>query len=98
MKGQRGGFRMLRREERTQPKTKDSYRATRKPGGEALCPRCDAVYRRGRWSAGPAPRSPRLLHCPACRRTREQLPAGYVSLSGPFLSAHSEEIVHLMRR
>jgi len=98
MKSQRGSFRMPKHEELSQPNTKDAFRSARKPGGEALCPRCGSVYKRGRWSAGPAPRNPRLLHCPACRRTREQLPAGYVNLSGQFLSGHREEIVGLMRR
>ena len=36
--------------------------------------------------------------CPACRRVRERLPAGYVSLGGPFLQAHRGEILNLVRR
>lgn len=35
--------------------------------------------------------------CPACHRIRDQVPAGFLTLSGEFLGAHKEEILHLVR-
>ena len=35
--------------------------------------------------------------CPACRRVRDKLPAGTLVLEGPFVDAHQDEIVHLIR-
>jgi hypothetical protein len=32
--------------------------------------------------------------CPACRRIRDGYPAGFVTLSGPFLSAHYDSVLH----
>jgi hypothetical protein len=97
MKRERGGFRMLQREQLLQSGAGDSYRGSRKPGASVVCPDCRAVFRRGRWRTGAAPRSPLLERCPACRRLREHLPAGYVTLSGEFLAGHRGEILQRLR-
>ena len=34
---------------------------------------------------------------PACPRIRDKLPAGEVTLEGPFVHAHRAELVHLVR-
>ena len=35
--------------------------------------------------------------CPACHRTQDKCPAGYLTLSGLFLKEHREEILNLAR-
>jgi NMD protein affecting ribosome stability and mRNA decay len=99
MKTNRGGFRMLRREQLLQSGVaEDSYRGTRKVREPAACPECGAVYRRGRWLASAVPpRAARAQRCPACRRQREGLAAGYVTLAGPFFAERRAEILSRVR-
>ena len=58
----------------------DPYEAQHKPAGPAACPQCQAVYHRGRWQWGETPEGAHPHLCPACRRIREQLPAGTMTL------------------
>jgi len=75
----------------------DPYRPGRKPAGPAQCPRCRAVFRRGRWSWGPAQGVALKRRCPACRRIDERFPAGYVSIAGGFFATHRGEILALVK-
>ena len=75
----------------------DPYLERAKPRGPAACPDCGAVYRRGRWQWGEASERARPHLCPACRRTRENEPAGTIRLSGPFFAAHRAELLALVR-
>ena len=45
-----------------------------------------------------APEPAAILVCPACRRTREGVPAGEITLSGSFYADHADEILRLVRR
>jgi hypothetical protein len=58
----------------------DPYEAQHKPHEPAACPQCRAVYHQGRWQWGKTPENAAPLLCPACRRIREQLPAGTMTL------------------
>ena len=75
----------------------DPYAEYEKPPEPTVCPECDAVFRKGRWqwSAGPFD-APRSL-CPACRRIRDDNPAGYITVHGDFAVAHRDEILNLAR-
>ena len=75
----------------------DPYQEKGKPGAQASCPDCGAVFRRGRWAWGEASAKAQAHLCPACLRTREQAPAGYVYLGGSFLADHKEELLHLLK-
>ena len=97
MKATRNGFRMLSRKQLLQEVVHDAYQARRKPGESVRCRGCNAVYRRGRWTSGIAGGPARAALCPACRRVREHLPAGFVTLSGDFLSGHRGDIVALVK-
>lgn len=98
MKAQRGGFRVGRHEQLLQEVAHDSYKPARKLSEGTRCRDCGAVYRRGRWSvATTVARSAHLGRCPACRRTREHFPAGYISLKGDFYRAQRDEILALVR-
>lgn len=52
------------------------------------------VHGRWQWSVKPPEHE---TVCPACHRIRDGLPAGYVALSGPFVTLHRNELVRLMR-
>jgi hypothetical protein len=61
------------------------------------CPTCSAVYRQGRWTWAPAPFAAHETVCPACRRIRDEYPAGLVTLEGDFVASHRGEIENLVR-
>jgi NMD protein affecting ribosome stability and mRNA decay len=70
-----------------------------------VCTQCGAVYVNRRWVAADAPfktRETQHWHparetvCPGCRRRAEGVPSGYVYLDGTFLTAHRDEIEHLL--
>ena len=75
----------------------DPYQARSKPPEPAACPKCGIVFHEGRWQRLPRPAAAHDHVCPACRRTEDHYPAGYVTLSGKFLTIHHEEIMQLVR-
>jgi hypothetical protein len=95
MKTERGGFRMLRKEQRMS-ETEDSYRMTGKLPDPARCPKCKASYLDGRWTWRSAPAGAASHTCPACRRIADGFPAGYVALRGAFLPLHRTEVLNLV--
>lgn len=97
MKIDRGAFRMLQREQLLDEPVHDSYKPRRKLGEPTRCAGCGAVYRRGRWRWGAAPPGARAALCPACQRTRDRFPAGYVALKGGFFARHRDEILARVR-
>jgi hypothetical protein len=73
-----------------------------KPRGQlpepSVCTDCGVVYTQGRWQWLPeAPPDGEEVLCPACRRVRDRVPAGFLTLSGGFLAGHREEILNLAR-
>jgi NMD protein affecting ribosome stability and mRNA decay len=75
----------------------DPYHSKRKPPEPTTCPECGAVFHRGRWQWGEAPAGAHEETCPACRRIKDRVPAGFLNLKGEFLSGHRDEILHLIR-
>jgi len=98
MKGGREGFRTGRHEQRFEGLEKDAYKPGRKLAGPARCRGCGAVFRRGRWTWAPAGEAPRPAWCPACRRARDGMPAGYVRIEGDYQREHRDDIVRRLRR
>jgi NMD protein affecting ribosome stability and mRNA decay len=74
----------------------DPYQERYKPPEPAFCPRCSAIFHNGRWQWGDKGAGAHEHVCPACRRIQERYPAGYVTLSGPFLAQHADEISGLI--
>jgi NMD protein affecting ribosome stability and mRNA decay len=97
MKSERGGFRMLKREQLFQELVHDSYKAKRKLPEPTRCPECGAVFHKGRWTWGAAPAGAHEQKCPACHRIHDKFPAGYVTLKGEFLREHRDQILNLLK-
>jgi NMD protein affecting ribosome stability and mRNA decay len=68
-----------------------------------VCDGCGARYENKRWYAGESvPTIGRgegveRIACPACRRMRENNPAGIVTFSGSYLTEHEEEILNTIK-
>lgn len=90
------GFKLIRRDQLMQEAVHDSYQSKGKPTEPARCPDCAAVFHAGRWQWTTAPAGAQYTVCPACQRIRDKFPAGFVSLSGDFLSEHEAEIRQLI--
>ena len=79
------------------------HASSKHPKEPAICRTCGAYYSSGHWKAespktDPFDRvTPRKTICPACAQIKEGEPAGFVYLSGEFLSKHSQEIENLLR-
>jgi len=69
----------------------------------AICPGCTSFYLNKRWYdavdryllEGHEPQ--REVTCPACRRMRDDVPEGVVTLSGQYLLEHEEEILNRIK-
>lgn len=97
MKSVREAYRTATHQERRDDVPPDRYRDEAKPRGPLACPKCGASYDRGRWTWAQAAPDAARHTCPACRRIEDKLPAGYVTLSGPFLTGHLDEILAVVR-
>ena len=75
----------------------DPYKTRSKPHEPTVCPDCKAVFSNGRWNwmESPPPDS-RPAVCPACQRTKDQYPAGVVTLKGAFAREHRKELLDLV--
>lgn len=68
-----------------------------KDHGPISCTRCGATYRNGRWTWEAPPGDTVYQVCLACRRIEERRPGGVLTLSGPFLTEHREEVLASLR-
>lgn len=75
----------------------DPYHARSKPAEPAVCPQCDLVFHKGRWQRAARPDHANEHLCPACHRINDAAPAGYIMLSGPYVAAHEDELLRLVR-
>lgn len=86
-----------RRDRLVKEKRHDTYKEWGKWPEPTVCTRCKAVFASGRWSWSDIPEEANEVTCPACQRMADNLPAGYVDLSGDFLQEHWDEIKNLIR-
>ncbi|MCD6319810.1 MAG: ATPase [Candidatus Desulfofervidaceae bacterium] len=93
----------MRRERKNrliQEKIHDPYYEDKKYPEGVICSACGAIYKDGRWIWPTEEEKKKGLSgekilCPACRRVRDNYPAGIVVLSGTYLAEHKEEILNL---
>lgn len=90
------GFQPIRRDRLIQEKVHDAYKSRGKLPEPTVCPDCGALFHEGRWRWNSAPAGAHRERCPACHRIKDEYPAGFVTLAGPFLSAHRDEILGLV--
>lgn len=71
----------------------------------ARCSECGAIYSDRRWTLAGTPRKreshklwtpERITMCPACKKIKTALPAGFLFVFGDFLACHRQEIEHLL--
>ena len=76
----------------------DPYKSRRKLREPSVCPVCKAVFRAGRWQwADHYPADSAEEMCQACRRIRDNCPAGVVTLKGGARYAGQDEMLNLVR-
>jgi hypothetical protein len=73
----------------------DPYQPRGKLAGPLHCGQCGAVFAKGRWHWAAASGASTEALCPACRRIRDKLPAGHLTIDGPCVAAHGEELIRL---
>jgi len=86
-----------RRDRMDEEHVSDPYRSRGKWKEPTTCPECGAIFHAGHWQWGTAVPGAEQHLCPACQRIRDRVPAGQLTLSGPFFAEHREEIMHLVR-
>jgi len=97
--GNKAGATMTTRRDRMiKERIHDPYHVRHKPAEGTTCPSCGLVFRGGAWRKDGAGANAATSTCPACQRVRDKMPAGTVTLSGSFLTAHNEEVLNLARR
>ncbi len=81
----------------------DPYLNKVSPADNTSCSKCGAFYHNKRWSLETPVKSSaeekkgKAVLCPACQKIRDGYAGGFVTLEGSFVTAHSEEIVNLIR-
>jgi hypothetical protein len=75
----------------------DPYQQQKKLNDGTACPQCGAVYHDGRWRWAAISENGDRRLCAACRRIRDNFPAGIVKLHGIFGRQQMEELVHMAR-
>lgn len=70
----------------------------------SICQRCQAVWKKGKWSLNETLRDEvmrweraKSVLCPACRRIIDDYPAGIVILKGAYLQTHKEQILQTIQ-
>ena len=72
----------------------DTYQRLAKLPEPAVCPECEAVFHKGRWTwMDEPPPNAAIVLCPACERCRDSYPAGFLTLSGKFLQERYDSVM-----
>ena len=77
----------------------DVYRPKRAMPEGASCKQCGIVYHNKRWQVEHLQNESSCeVLCPACQRIEDHNPGGVVTLSGPYLAVHKEEILNRIKQ
>lgn len=82
-----------RRDRIVQEHRHDTYRLSGKLKEPTVCSGCGALFHKGRWTWGPAPRGAQSTTCPACHRIHDKYPMGLVTITGSFKEKQHEQVV-----
>jgi NMD protein affecting ribosome stability and mRNA decay len=86
-----------RRDRLIKERVHDPYMTRAKLPDPTICPECRVVFTKGRWQwLATAPTGGDEELCPACRRIRDQVPAGLLTLKGSFFDEHRSDIMNLL--
>lgn len=73
------------------------HQATAKNAGALVCTSCDVVCHRGQWYCGKPPVGHvELGTCPACRRVRDNYPAGVLKVP-PAILERKQDVIGMVR-
>ena len=86
------GHESVRHDGFQQKVVRDRYKMKRKLPEPTLCPGCGAVFKDGYWQWQELSVAYEAL-CPACHRQHDNVPAGFIALSGDFVAAHDAIIL-----
>lgn len=75
----------------------DSYKLPSKLVEPTVCPKCSAVFHKGRWSWATPPAGAHETVCPACHRLQDKRPKGVLMLKGTFASQQSEQVMGVIK-
>ncbi|HEU4620326.1 MAG TPA: BCAM0308 family protein [Gammaproteobacteria bacterium] len=90
--------RPMRQDRLIRERIHDPYKLRQKLPEPTRCPRCGAVFEKGRWAWSRVPVTGAHEElCQACHRIEDDYPAGEVHVRGAYVSDHKDEIVGLMR-
>ncbi len=78
-------------------KRHDTYKQRCKWPEPTKCIHCGAIFHDGRWSWSGHIDNANEIICPACQRTSDGYPAGYLEIRGDFFGRHKKEILNLIR-
>lgn len=76
----------------------DAYKLPKKLHEPTVCPKCGAVYHRGRWQWLARPDDAKEVLCSACHRIADDAPAGYIYIDGDFAASHRVELLRMIRQ
>jgi NMD protein affecting ribosome stability and mRNA decay len=98
------GKSLTRVQERFGKPRNDTYLNKAEPKDRSYCYKCHAIYHNKHWyfeeeeyqslAKGHAGRQ---VLCPACQKIEDHFASGIVTLKGPFLREHREEILNLVK-
>ncbi len=75
----------------------DPYQPAGKYASPSHCTHCGAAYFEGRWQWTAPAEHTRVTECPACRRERDGMPAGTLTLQGEYVAPHRLDLIALAR-
>ncbi len=86
-----------RKDRMIKEKLHNVYREGDKSLPPTRCPKCGVLFLDGRWLWDDSSQEiANQAVCPACRRIKEQFPAGYIELKGEFFVEHRSEVLNLV--
>jgi NMD protein affecting ribosome stability and mRNA decay len=86
----------FRKDREVKERVHDTYKSRQKMVEPTLCPQCGALFQKGRWIWGLRPPNFHETTCPACHRTKDKYPAGFLHVGGAFFNEHRDELLNLV--